>query len=79
MRTIYSNFDRKWDDVAKCVKVINSCITIEQMFVAHNMIDNFGKKYKFDSVWGNLNALISQKEFKKMDEHFTDALVEWSL
>lgn len=78
------NFLKKWDDAMKCLRVINSCITLEQLFVAHNMIDNFGKKYKFDRVWGNLNALVSQKEFKKMDELKIGCVVsnnvyEWSV
>ena len=76
MRTV--NFFKRWDDVYKCIKVIDSCVTIEHFLVAHNMIHNFGKKYKFDSIWSALDKKVSQAEFKKMDETFKQKLTEWA-
>jgi hypothetical protein len=72
-------FKKRWDDVEKCIKVIDSCITTEQLFVAHNMIDNFGKKYNYDSVYRALMKKVEQAEFKKIDGQLKDSLFEWCL
>jgi len=70
-------FKKRWDDVEKCVKVINSCVTTQQLFVAHNMISNFGKKYNYDSVYRALMKKVQQAEFKRMHEDVKDTLSEW--
>jgi hypothetical protein len=72
-----AKFKKRWNDVEKCVKVINSCVTSQQLFIAHNMIFNFGKKYNYDSVYHALMKKVQQAEFKKMHEDFKDTLTEW--
>ena len=77
---IITNFLKRRDDIHKCIKVIDSCVTIEQLFSAHNMIDSFGKKYKFDSVWYALDAKAYKAEYKKIttDKDLKQKLTEWT-
>jgi len=60
-----AKFKKRWNDVEKCVKVINSCVTSQQLFIAHNMIFNFGKKYNYDSVYHALMKKVKKQKLKR--------------
>jgi len=50
----------------KCLKVIESCQTVEQAIVASHMVDNYVKYFNYPRNWLELNSTATSKIFSLM-------------
>jgi len=55
-------------DYSKCLKVIHSCTNILQLNYAFNMVSNYGKMYRYSSLWTQLDTLCSNRFLLLLDD-----------
>ena len=62
-------FAKKYLAIRKVSKTIDSCETLEQLDVALEMLQNYGKMYGFDSYWEELNTKLINHNIPREAEY----------